>query len=131
MSLNRPHKLTEAQEQKKVIEYVQVRYPHIYLKADISGVNVGAIKGRILKSLGNTKSHPDITIFEPKNGYNGLLIELKKTGINLKNKLGKWAKPHYEAQAETINILNKRGYYATFAIGFTDAKNIIDKYLAA
>ena len=72
--------------------------------------------------------------------YNGLMIELKKDGEKLlagpraKNRFlsidGKEYKTeHLKEQADVIYELNRRGYAAYFAVGFEEAKQIIDDYL--
>lgn len=61
--------------------------------------------------------------------YSGLFLELKKEGIRLKKKNGDWANEHVAEQAEVLEQLRRRGYCAEFAVGFDDAKGIIDEYL--
>jgi hypothetical protein len=63
------------------------------------------------------------------NGKGGLFIELKKEGTKLKKKDGTWANSHIAEQAETLMKLRSEGYEATFAVGFDEAKEIIDNYL--
>lgn len=59
----------------------------------------------------------------------GLFIELKKDGTRLKKKNGEWATEHIAEQAEVLEELRKRRYCAEFAVGFDEAKRIIDEYL--
>lgn len=59
----------------------------------------------------------------------GLYIELKKEGTLLKKKNGEWATEHIAEQAEVLESLRQRGYCAEFAVGFEEAKKIIDEYL--
>lgn len=61
--------------------------------------------------------------------YNGLLIELKRDGTRLKKKDGSWASEHIEEQARVLQTLREKGYAAEFAVGFDEAKKIIDWYL--
>ena len=68
-------------------------------------------------------------IAEPRNGMHGLFIELKKSGTRLKKKDGSWASSHLEEQNVMLNELGKRGYAAYFAVGYDEAKDIIDDYL--
>lgn len=62
--------------------------------------------------------------------YAGLMIELKKDGVRLKKKNGEWASDHIAEQAEMLSKLTERGYIAKFAVGFDEAKRIIDTYLS-
>lgn len=62
--------------------------------------------------------------------YAGLMIELKREGTRLVKKNGDPASDHIREQGEVIEQLRERGYAAGFAVGFDEAKNIIDEYLA-
>lgn len=59
----------------------------------------------------------------------GLYLELKKDGTRLKKKNGEWATNHLAEQAELLEELRLCGYCAEFAVGFDEAKRIIDEYL--
>ncbi|MBQ6396213.1 hypothetical protein IJH89_01345 [Candidatus Saccharibacteria bacterium] len=59
----------------------------------------------------------------------GLFIELKAEGIKLKKKNGEWVKEHFAEQAAVLEELRKAGYKAEFAVGFAEAKKLIDEYL--
>lgn len=61
--------------------------------------------------------------------FNGLFLELKKDGTRLKKKNGEWANEHIAEQAEVLAELREHGYCAEFAVGFDEAKKIIDEYL--
>lgn len=68
-----------------------------------------------------------------RHGYwdvnHGLFLELKKEGTRLKKKNGDWATEHIAEQSGVLEDLSKRGYQAAFAVGFEQAKKIIDEYL--
>lgn len=77
-------------------------------------------------------SCPDVVILEPRNGYNGLMIELKVDTPFKKNGEIKASKDdHLKKQLEAINKLNEKGYLACFSWGFEMTKEIIDNYLKA
>lgn len=72
--------------------------------------------------------------------YCGLYLELKKEGEKLYpgprakerflSKDGKeYRREHFMEQADCLHDLRQRGYCAEFAIGFEEAKKIIDEYL--
>lgn len=63
------------------------------------------------------------------NSACGLFLELKKEGIRLKKNNGDWATEHIAEQADVLEKLRARGYCAEFAVGFDEAKQIIDEYL--
>ena len=61
---------------------------------------------------------------------NGLFIELKRDGERIRKKKDlTYASEHIKEQAEMLNELRERGYAAFFAVGFDQAKQIIDEYL--
>lgn len=62
--------------------------------------------------------------------YAGLMIELKREGTRIYKKNGELvSNEHIQEQAEMLNELRERGYAARFAVGFDQAKQIIDEYL--
>ena len=62
--------------------------------------------------------------------YHGLFIELKREGTRIYKKDGvSFATSHLADQAKVLVALNRAGYLAMFAIGFDQAKQIIDEYL--
>ena len=73
--------------------------------------------GARLKKKGVKSGVPDILIFENRNGYAGLAIELK-TG---KNKLT-------ETQKEWMSRLSKKGWDIAIARSFDVFKDIVDSY---
>lgn len=75
------------------------------------------------------KGWPDLFIAEPRNGYAGLFIELKRDGERLQKRNGDWVSEHIAIQAERLKGLLKKGYRAKFAVGFDDTIEIIEKYL--
>lgn len=121
--------ISEANEQKLFIKWLRLQHPNLIVIVSIGGIKLTLPQVMNQKALGLTKGIPDIFIAEPNGKYCGLFIELKKSGTKLKTKKGTWINEHIEIQAEMIEKLKARGYYATFCIGFEEAKNIIDNYL--
>lgn len=123
--------ISEAQLQQQIAAYLRLNYKHVMFHSDFgSGVKLTARQATVQKRQnGGQRAWPDIFIAEPNNGKYGLFIELKKDGVRLRKKDGTWASPHIEEQAEVLERLNFRGYAAKFAVGFDDAKAIIDDYL--
>lgn len=123
-------KLPEERTQAAVAQYVRVCYPDVIFNTDLSGIRLTmnqAIKAKLLRS---SRSFPDMVFYEPRRGYCGLFLELKRQGEKVYKKDGTLlADTHIREQAEMMEKLKKRGYYADFAIGFTGAKEIIDWYL--
>ena len=121
--------ISEANEQKLVVQYLRLQYPNVIFNCDMSGIKLSIGQAVKQKALGMPKGYPDLFIAEPNNKYHGLFIELKKSGLKLFKKDGSWINEHIEEQNEMIGKLNARGYYATFCIGFEEAKETIDNYL--
>ncbi len=120
----------EYELQKQVCQYLELQYPDVLFLSDTgSGIKLTmpqAIRSKAIQK--NNFKMPDLVIFEPRRGHHGLFIELKarrihtQTGSLLKN-------THVEAQAESLIALLQKGYPAYFAVGFDEAKRIIDWYL--
>lgn len=141
---------SEAQLQQQVADYLRLQYPDVLFHSDYgSGVKLTPKQAAIQKRQnGGRRAWPDMFIAEYSNyvrlvGRNdywnsqlqewdicfGLFLELKKDGTRLKKKNGDWATEHIAEQAKTLEDLRARGYCAEFAVGFEEAKKIIDEYL--
>lgn len=123
--------MTESELQVQVAYYIRLQYPNVIFHSDYgSGVRLTAGQAiRQKQQNGGRRAYPDMFIAKMANGKGGLFIELKKEGVRLKKKDGTWAKPHLSEQAEMLKKLREEGYEATFAVGFDEAKMIIDNYL--
>lgn len=76
------------------------------------------------------RAWPDLQIAEPRNGYAGLFLELKRDGVRIYKRDGELvADEHIREQAALLERLRDKGYMAEFAVGFSQAKHIIDDYL--
>ena len=119
----------EARLQQQVVRYVRYQYPKIMFKCDLNGVHLTIAQYTKLKALGNTKGHPDLVFYEARHGYNGLFIELKIDKTRLFSSTGNPVTEHIREQNAYLEELRQRGYKAEFAVGFAQAKEIIDEYL--
>ncbi|MBR3207726.1 MAG: hypothetical protein IKF58_15135 [Bacillus sp. (in: Bacteria)] len=137
--------MTEAQLQEQVAQYIRLQYPDVLFHSDF-GSGIKMTKGQAIKQKrqnGGIRGWPDMFIAEPL-GYvgerypdsaagqmetAGLFLELKKEGTRIKKKNGEWASEHIAEQALVLEKLEKRGYVARFAVGFNEAKQIIDEYI--
>ena len=115
-----------------VCTYLKLQYPDVIFTCDLSS-GMKLTIGQSVKSakMRSSRGLPDIMILEPRGEgefrYCGLMLELKATG----NKNGTVkASDHTREQQEILNRLEKKGYMARFAIGFSEAQQIIDFYLA-
>lgn len=119
--------------QKQVCQYLSLQYPDvIFLSDTVASVKLTAPQSIRNKSIQKDNFQiPDLIVLEPKGKYHGLLIELKVKRINYKNQPDKLMKnDHIQGQLESINKLMSKGYFASFAVGFDEAKKIIDDYMS-
>lgn len=122
--------MSEKIEHKQVVSYIKAQYPNVIFRTDYSaGIKLRIGQAVAHQQLQSCKGFPDLTIFHANNKYHALLIELKRTGEKLYKKDGVTFKSeHLEQQNKVHKELLKSNYYATFAIGFEQAKQIIDNY---
>ena len=122
--------MSEKIEHKQVVAYIRAQYPNVIFRTDFSaGIKLSKRQAVNQQQLQSCKGFPDITIFHANNKYHALLIELKKTGEKLYKKDGVTFKSeHLDNQNKVHKELRNCNFYATFAIGFQEAKEIIDNY---
>jgi hypothetical protein len=120
--------------QLAVCTYLKLQYPDVIFTCDLSS-GMKLTIGQSVKSakMRSSRGLPDIMILEPRGEgefrYCGLMIELKTEKAANKNGTVKQT-DHTREQQEVLTRLEKKGYMAKFAIGFEQAKSIIDFYMA-
>lgn len=113
-------KAAEDKLQTAIVSYLKMEYDVLYC-ASLGGQYQRYHSQRLkAKRTGYVKGFPDLFIYEARNGFNGLAIELKVKG--------NYASP---SQKAWIVNLNNRGYLAKVCTGFDDAKETIDNYFKA
>lgn len=137
--------MTEAELQEAVANYLVRQYPDVMFHSDFgSGIKLTPGQAKKQKRQnGGRRAWPDMFIagtscfielwdkgkVVPVYDKLGLFLELKKEGTRLKKKNGEWATEHIAEQAKVLRELRMCGYCAEFAVGFEEAKKIIDEYL--
>ena len=122
--------MSEKTLHRAVCDYLRYRYPHTMFNSDLSGATKLTITQAVaLKNLRNQRGYPDLVIYEARNGYHGLFLELKREGEKLHTKCGSPASPHIAEQQDCLLELRMRGYKAEFAVGFECARQVIDDYM--
>ena len=120
----------EYQLQKQVCAYLNAQYPDVlYLSDTIASVRLTmpqAMRNKAIQK--NGFKCPDLLILEPKNGYSGLFIELKKESPYKKDGTLK-KNEHVEGQEKSMQDLISKGYFCLFSWSFEQTKRIIDIYL--
>lgn len=120
----------EEQLSKAVSRYLKVQYPDTVFTCDASGVRLSMGQATALKAQRSTHKIPDMIILKPNAEYHGLILELKSDDSSPFLKDGSLSKgKHIQDQNQTLTELLSIGYYAVFAVGFDNAKKIIDDYM--
>lgn len=114
---------------KALSDYLKLQYPKVYFHWDLAGLNLSMAQAGMSKAIQKQKGYPDLFIHEMKSGCGGLLIEVKAVDIYKKDGISLLKNEHIEEQQAMHDILNAKGYKATFGIGFDKCKAIIDEYL--
>ncbi|WP_307089469.1 hypothetical protein [Arthrobacter sp. B2I5] len=120
---------------QQITEYLKIRYPHVLFRTDFAaGLKLSMQQAILHKKLQASRAWPDLQVAEKSHvlygEYPGLFIELKADGVELYKKDGTLRKnEHYEEQAAMLQRLRDRGYKAEFAVGFVQARKLIDEYL--
>ncbi len=122
--------MSEEQLHQHITDYLRLQYPNILWRTDMGGIRLTPGLRAKAKRVQGVRAWPDLFIAEPRKGKNGLFIELKKEGTHLYKKDGSLvANAHYHEQAKVLKRLETLGYKAVFAVGFEEAKKLIDNYL--
>ena len=123
----------EAETHKAIIQYLSVVKKDLIVSSDPNGLKTTMGQAVQLKKmrLPPEGKHPDIFVFEPVGKYHGLFIEVKREGEELFKKKAfppEFKSEHLQKQKEMHDRLRSKGYAGGFAIGFDEAKEMIDKY---
>lgn len=120
---------------KQIAQYLQLQYPGAIYRFDLAAdmkLTVGQASRH--KALHPHRGYPDLFIACVRTigdrYYHGLFLELKREGTRILKKDGTLvADQHIREQHALLVELEERGYMARFAVGFDQAKQIIDEYL--
>ena len=84
------------------------------------------------KTLGLQAGQCDlIVMLQTNDGFAGLCLELKADGVSIFKKNGTVRKnAHLQAQYEYLELRKSQGFAAYFAVGFAEAKRLIQKHYA-
>jgi hypothetical protein len=131
--IKKARKLLKGREenlQLDVSRYIQTVYPNVIFTSESSGVRLNMGQAKKLKAMRSENCKlPDLIILEPRGQYHGLLLELKRDGEKIFTADGKPYAGHIYEQWKTLNRLTEKQFFATFVVGFDQAKQIIDNYM--
>ena len=121
----------EEQLSKSVSRYLKLQYPDVVFTCDSSGIRLTIGQATALKAQRSVHKIPDMIILKPNAEYHGLILELKSEDSSPYLKDGSLSKgQHIQEQNQTLTALLNIGYYAVFIVGFNQAKEVIDNYMA-
>lgn len=120
----------ETKVQLDISQYIKDNYPDVIFTSESSGIKLTMGQSIVAKRCRSSRGLPDIWIVEPKKGYNGCFIELKKDNVKVFKKNGEIrSEKHLQEQEEISYRLKQKGYFCDFAVGLEEAKKIVDYYL--
>jgi len=108
----------EHETQVSLIKWIEFNFPNALFCASAGGMRTNIRTASKMKAAGYRKGFPDLFFYEPRRGFKGLAIELKK------EEGGKVS----DSQKMWIEKLNARGYYASVCEGFNEATATIEAY---
>jgi len=111
---------TEHQEQVILVARIRQFLRGVLVFAVPNGGKRGKREAARLKAEGVLAGVPDLVIAEPRGGFHGMCVELKR------EKGGRTSK----AQKEVIAGLRARGYHVVVSAGADEAFRQIETYLA-
>lgn len=122
----------EAAVQQMVCDYLRLQYPDVIFRSDFAaGMRLTPGMASRHKRLQSDRAYPDLQILQPNGQYHGMFIELKNENVKTHKKDGTLvSNPHIIEQARMLERLQAKGYFASFASGFNQCKELIDEYLS-
>lgn len=117
--------------QQSTVNYLRTVYPSVLFTTGLLGIKLPAWAMWLLAALGYKNGTPDVMIFEPRHGFHGLFIEMKRGRteyIEAGKRVVMYPGKLSEDQTEVLARLNALGYEAHVCYGFDQAKAVIDAY---
>lgn len=121
---------TETNLHIRIAYYIRHNYPDVIFTSESSGIKLTIGQAVLQKKMRSGRALPDLMVFEPRRGYNGMFLEIKKDGVNIYKKNGEIKRDkHLQEQEEVLARLTEKGYFAKFVVGYDNAIALIDYYL--
>ena len=121
---------TEYDVYKALSRYIKAQYPNVLFHYDMAGYALSKAAAGKNKEIQKRRGFPDFQILEPRGGFHGLFLEIKKEGVRIFDKNKQPADEHIKEQKLWLDNLQLRGYDAKFVLGFDMAKTMVDDYLS-
>ena len=114
-----------------ICRYLMYQYPNTYFMSDASGIRLPMGLAVKFKKMHSTDAQLDLVILEPKGGFSGLILEIKKSEDEIKLKNGGYRKnKHLQDQLKTKSLLQEKGYSVRFVWNLEMVKIILNNYMA-
>lgn len=131
----------EFQLQLCLVDFLLDAYPNVIFRSDLGGIRLPPGLAKKVKKLsvgskgqGEKVPYPDFFIAEPRGGWSGLYIELKRLSKFYTN--GSYGfrvlkdDKHIREQAVVLARLRNKGFYADFAGGRGEIFHLAKWYLS-
>ena len=131
--MEKKYKKLEDDAHAAICQEIKLRYPDVIFTSDASGLRLNMGLRRRFARLKSETGIPDLLILEPRGGYCGLFLEIKRTDDNtvFSKRTGKLLNgKHIQEQAKMLDRLKNKGYATYFAIGSKQGIEIIDEYMS-
>ena len=76
--------------QKSICELLDLKAPWLLYCASAGGVRTSIVEARRMKATGYKRGFPDLFFYEPREGFMGLAIELKRPQGSARSMAGHW-----------------------------------------
>ncbi len=129
--IKKPKRQLEYKLQVEVTSYIRKKYPDVLFLSDtVAAVLLTypqAIRNRNIQHP--TFRCPDLLIFESRRGFCGLFIELKVASPFKKDGVSLYSDQHLREQWASLELLQKKGYHASFQWEYDKIISLLDWYL--
>lgn len=113
-----------------VCNFIKAKYPQLIFLSDGSGLPLPNGLAAKFAKMKSEPAIPDLHILEPRKGYHGLIIEIKKLSATVYLKKGGVTKnQHIRDQLNMLSRLNDKGYKACMCIGYKETIKAINDYM--
>jgi len=113
----------EEQEQIAVVQYLRVAYPKVLFTIAPQGNKLSIGVATKHKRMGYCAGTSDFLVFEARDGYFGLFLEMKRSKAFGNSKIS-------ESQIKFMEWAQKEGYKTAVAFGAQEAYKILDEYFS-
>ena len=109
--------MSEHEIQSEFVRLIQEQHPDILFCATVGGARMSINTAKKIKQAGYRKGIPAVLFYEPRQGYYGLAIEIKKKG----------GRPS-PFQIQWRDDLLRRGYQSVICTGLSECAEAFDAY---